>query len=140
MKYLHFNDNLKAILNREIPSYDQLYKVRPLLEQFRNCCLKVCRPKLRLEEDGIWTCGTIRSNGLCGCPLMSEQALNAHVIFAVEWYDNRCVTLTPTYLSVKAQKRVIVKLPSIVHNYNMHMGGVDLNKMLSELYRLSRRS
>ncbi|KRY11601.1 hypothetical protein T12_15788 [Trichinella patagoniensis] len=96
--------------------------------------------QLRLEEDGIWTCGTIRSNGLCGCPLMSEQALNAHVIFAVEWYDNRCVTLTPTYLSVKAQKRVIVKLPSIVHNYNMHMGGVDLNKMLSELYRLSRRS
>ncbi|KRX33583.1 hypothetical protein T05_2563, partial [Trichinella murrelli] len=34
MKYLHFNDNSKAILNRESPSYDQLYKVRPLLEQF----------------------------------------------------------------------------------------------------------
>ncbi|KRZ17877.1 PiggyBac transposable element-derived protein 3 [Trichinella zimbabwensis] len=41
MKYLHFNDNSKAILNRESPSYDRLYKVRPLLEQFRNCCLKV---------------------------------------------------------------------------------------------------
>ncbi|KRX33579.1 hypothetical protein T05_9185 [Trichinella murrelli] len=86
---------------------------------------EVCRPKLRLEDDGIWTCGTIRSNGLRGCPLMSEQALNAHVIIAVEWYDNRCVTLTSSYLRVKAQKRVIVKLPSIVHNYNMHMGAVQ---------------
>ncbi|KRY44085.1 hypothetical protein T03_6670 [Trichinella britovi] len=94
---------------------------------------EVCRPKLRLEDDGIWTCGTKRSNGLRGCPLMSEQALNAHVIIALEWYDNRCVTLTSSYLGVKA-------LPSIVHNYNTHMGGVDLNEMLSELYRLSGRS
>ncbi|KRZ88513.1 hypothetical protein T08_7105 [Trichinella sp. T8] len=101
---------------------------------------EVCRPKLRLEDNGIWTCETKRSNGLRGCPLMSEQALNAHVIIAVEWYDSRCVTLTSSYLGVKAQKRVIVKLPSIVHNYNTHMGGVDLNEMLSKLYRLSRRS
>ncbi|KRZ85859.1 hypothetical protein T08_13506 [Trichinella sp. T8] len=59
---------------------------------------EVCRPKLRLEDDGIWTCGTKRSNELRGCPLMSEQALN------VKWYDNRCVTLTSSYLGVKAVK------------------------------------
>ncbi|KRY40160.1 hypothetical protein T01_5604 [Trichinella spiralis] len=60
-------------------------------------------------------------------------------------------TLTSTYLGVKPvklkprwnrkqRKRVMVEVPSIVHNYNMHMGGVDLNNMLSGLYRISHKS
>ncbi|KRY50476.1 hypothetical protein T03_17431, partial [Trichinella britovi] len=40
----------------------------------------------------------------------------------------------------KQRKSVMVKVPSIVHNYNMHMGGVDLNNMLSGLYRVSHKS
>ncbi|KRZ17822.1 SCAN domain-containing protein 3 [Trichinella zimbabwensis] len=95
---------------------------------------------------------------------MSEQALKvsgrgttdfrttrARDIIAVAWYDNRRVTLTSTYLGVKPlklkprwdrkqHKRVMVNVPSIVHNYNMHMGGVDLNNMLSGLYRVSHKS
>ncbi|KRZ77358.1 PiggyBac transposable element-derived protein 2 [Trichinella papuae] len=107
---------------------------------------ELCRPKLRLKEEGMWTCETIRSNRLRGCPFMSEQALKvsgrgttdfrttrARDIIAVAWYDNRRVTLTSTYLGVKP-------VPSIVHNYNMHMGGVDLNNMLSGLYRVSHKS
>ncbi|KRY45111.1 hypothetical protein T03_5394 [Trichinella britovi] len=35
--------------------------------------------QLRLKEQGIWTCGTIRSNRLRGCPFLSEQALKAVV-------------------------------------------------------------
>ncbi|KRY39907.1 hypothetical protein T01_4675 [Trichinella spiralis] len=31
-------------------------------------------------------------------------------------------------------------MPSIVHNYIMHMGSVDLNNMLSGLYRVNRKS
>ncbi|KRX55697.1 hypothetical protein T09_3036 [Trichinella sp. T9] len=40
----------------------------------------------------------------------------------------------------KQRKSVMVKVPSTVHNYNMHMGGVDLNNMLSGLYRVSHKS
>ncbi|KRZ80115.1 PiggyBac transposable element-derived protein 3 [Trichinella papuae] len=90
---------------------------------------ELCRPKveksvgfvsgdfLRLKEEGMWTCETIRSNRLRGCPFMSEQALKvsgrgttdfrttrARDIIAVAWYDNRRVTLTSTYLGVKPVK------------------------------------
>ncbi|KRZ33090.1 hypothetical protein T4C_10183 [Trichinella pseudospiralis] len=34
----------------------------------------------------------------------------------------------------------MVKVPSIVQNYNMHIGGVDLNNMLFGLYRASHKS
>ncbi|KRX15667.1 hypothetical protein T07_13217 [Trichinella nelsoni] len=150
------NEEKQAIDEQIIP-FRGKYKIKMFTPRKPRCGIsgtfydfgfyEVCRPKLkesvgflRLKEDGIWTCGTIRSNGLRGCPLMSEQALNARVIIAVEWYGNRCVTLTSTYLGVKARNRVIVKVPSIVHNCNMHMGCVGLNNMLSGLYRLSRKS
>ncbi|KRZ08874.1 PiggyBac transposable element-derived protein 3, partial [Trichinella zimbabwensis] len=158
----------------ELPSSFHRCGISGILYDF--AFYELCRPKveksvgfvpgdfLRLKEEGIWTCGTIRSNRLRGCPLMSEQALKvngrgttdfrttrARDIIAVAWYDNRRVTLTSTYLGVKPlklkprwdrkqHKRVMVNVPSIVHNYNMHMGGVDLNNMLSGLYRVSHRS
>ncbi|KRX77904.1 hypothetical protein T06_13255 [Trichinella sp. T6] len=112
---------------------------------------EVCRPKL-LTDFVVKLFEYLpkqQNHKLCGLRMMAYGPAKqkgrmdyaaAHVIIAVEWYDNRCVTLASTYLRVKAQKRVIVKLPSIVHDYNMHMGGVDLNEMLYELYRLSRRS
>ncbi|KRZ76886.1 hypothetical protein T10_10847 [Trichinella papuae] len=101
---------------------------------------------------------------LRGCRLMSEQALNlspqgktdfrtskADDITAVSSYDNRRVTLTSTYLSVelvkiknrldrKQQKKMIVSVPSIVDDYNLHMGGVDLSNMLSALYKIGHKS
>ncbi|KRX22159.1 hypothetical protein T07_8663 [Trichinella nelsoni] len=33
-----------------------------------------------------------------------------------------------------------LKMLSIVHNYNMHMGSVDLTNMLSGLHRVNRKS
>ncbi|KRZ05981.1 PiggyBac transposable element-derived protein 2 [Trichinella zimbabwensis] len=69
------------------------------------------------------------------------RTTKARDIIAVAWYDNRRVTLTSTYFGVKPvklkprwdrkqHKRVMVKVPSIVHNYNM----------LSGLYRVSHKS
>ncbi|KRX22848.1 hypothetical protein T07_3540 [Trichinella nelsoni] len=44
-----------------------------------DCSSSLSCPQLRLKEQGIWTCGTIRSNRLRDCPLLSEQALKAVV-------------------------------------------------------------
>ena len=41
LKNLHFNDNSKVMLDRENPGYDRLFKVRPLLNGFRDNCLKI---------------------------------------------------------------------------------------------------
>ncbi|KRZ85894.1 hypothetical protein T08_1267 [Trichinella sp. T8] len=106
-------------VNFQVPFFSH-----PYFEKFYDFVFyEVCRPKylpkqqnhklfydnyfnfndiqLRLEDNGIWTCETKRSNGLRGCPLITTKA---HVIIAVEWYDNRCVTLTSSYLGVKAVK------------------------------------
>ncbi|KRX94555.1 PiggyBac transposable element-derived protein 3 [Trichinella pseudospiralis] len=113
---------------------------------------ELCRPKIEKSvafvhadfEEDIWTCGTIRSNRLRVRPLMSEHALKvsglgttdfrttkACDIITIAWYDNRRVTLTSAYLSIKPvklkprwdrkqHKRAMVKVPSY---YNMHKGG-----------------
>ena len=40
-RYIHFNDNSKAITNRDDPQHDRYYKVRPLLNKLREACLKI---------------------------------------------------------------------------------------------------
>ncbi|KRZ51819.1 hypothetical protein T02_12580 [Trichinella nativa] len=127
-------------VNFQVPSFSHPYFFELLLRAQWMAFIK-----LRFEVSGICYFEVlVIAHGAphCGLRMMAygpaEQKdrmdyAAAHVIIAVEWYDNRCVSLTSSYLRVKA-------LPSIVHNYNMHMGGVDLNEMLYELYRLSRRS
>ncbi|KRZ15838.1 PiggyBac transposable element-derived protein 2 [Trichinella zimbabwensis] len=106
----------------------------------------------------------LHSQRLRGCRLMSEQALKvsaqgktdfrtskADDITAVSSYDNRRVTLTSTYLSVepvkmknrldrKQRKKMMVSVPSIVDDYNLYLGGVDLSNMLSALYKIGHKS
>lgn len=40
-KHIHFNDNTFIVHNRENPSYDRLFKVRPLLDRIRSSCLLI---------------------------------------------------------------------------------------------------
>ncbi|KRX34620.1 SCAN domain-containing protein 3 [Trichinella murrelli] len=40
LRYLHFNDNSEAVLDRESPRYDRLYKIRPLIESIRQSYLQ----------------------------------------------------------------------------------------------------
>jgi hypothetical protein len=40
-KYLHFNDNNDVVKERESARYDSYFKIRPVLDALRTCCLKV---------------------------------------------------------------------------------------------------
>jgi len=40
-RYIHFNDNSKAVTNREDQNYDRYFKVCPLLNLLREACLKI---------------------------------------------------------------------------------------------------
>lgn len=120
--------------------------------------------QLILKERQIWTVGTLRSNRLRGCTLMSEKELrrvgrgasdycvdaNSGLVI-VRWLDSSIVQLSSTHMSVdpittakrwdrKQRKYVDVPCPAIVKEYNQHMGGVDLFDMLMSLYRSDHKS
>ncbi|KRZ88096.1 PiggyBac transposable element-derived protein 1 [Trichinella sp. T8] len=41
LRYLHFNDNSEAVLDRESPRYDRLFKIRSLIQSIRQSCLRL---------------------------------------------------------------------------------------------------
>lgn len=116
------------------------------------------------KEMNIHVTGTMRANRLHNAPLMSEKELKEkgrgscdHVVDAnsalrlVRWYDKRAVTLLSTCYDQdpfsivrrwdgKKGEMVSVPIPFIVKQYNQKMGGVDLQDMLSSLYRINRKS
>ncbi|KRX68508.1 hypothetical protein T06_5465 [Trichinella sp. T6] len=49
-------------------------------------------------------------------------------------------TTATTTTTSTTSRRAKLKVLSIVHNYNMHMGSVDLSNILSDLYRVNRKS
>lgn len=49
-KYIHFNNNSRRVTNRDDPSYDQYYKVRPFLNILRDACLQL-EPKEKVSID-----------------------------------------------------------------------------------------
>jgi len=49
-RYIHFNDNVRLVTSRKDPEYDQLYKIRPLLDSLRKQCLLVA-PEQRQSVD-----------------------------------------------------------------------------------------
>ena len=70
---------------------------------------------------------------------------------AVQWYDNKVVTLLSTFAGSQPLHRVQrffksdntkkdIACPDIVKVYNKHMGGVDLLDSLLGLYRIRTRS
>jgi len=74
-----------------------------------------------------------------------------HGLSVVHWMDRSTVQLLATHVAVqplstlwrwdwKNQKYVQVPCPAIVHEYNQHMGGVDLFDMLMALYKVDHKS
>ena len=119
-----------------------------------------------LTKEKIWVVATIRQDRLKGGGryLKSQKELQKEGrgssdwvveansgIVVVRWLDNSAVQLISNYMSnvdgpdakrwSKKEKRYIqIKRPLIVHEYNIHMGGVDLCDMLLALYRICQRS
>ncbi len=108
------------------------------------------------------SCGTVQARSLPGLSFSSDKDLQAkgrgafeewitnsegEVVTVVKWYDNRAVHLMLTFAKAesvlqkerydrKIKARVVIDCPTIVHEYNQNMGGVDLHDQLISLYRL----
>ena len=115
-----------------------------------------------LKDLGIWAVGTIRNNRLHGTEKvmfkkkelekMGRGSLDYRVDFnsnitVIRWMDNGVVQLASTFIGPSlgdpinrwsSKDKVVVKVscPDMIHQYNMHMGGVDLCDMLMALYRI----
>ena len=120
------------------------------------CSLQLC---LQLKSMGYLVTATVRADRVKKCPLPSEKELKklgrgAHAyktdansgLTITKWYDNKCVQMASTYCNPdasapvkrwdRANKRYIeINCPTVVHEYNKNMGGVDLSDMLIALYR-----
>jgi len=117
-------------------------------------------------KNGIHSVGTVRSNRLPSCTLMTEAQLKKEGrgaidektvvidgvhLSAVRWHDNKAVTLLSTFAGSepisevsrwnnKSKCRETVQCPNVIKVYNSHMGGVDLIDSLIGLYRTRIRS
>lgn len=101
-----------------------------------------------LKELGLHGTGTVRSNRLENCPLKDITLKNSErgaYEFAYEenskaivciWKDNSIVSVVSNYCPVepvgvakrwcgKSKKKIDIKQPNIVANYNQFMGGLD---------------
>ena len=115
-----------------------------------------------LKEMAIWCVGTIRANRLAGAAqlLKSKKELekegrgsmdyrcdaNSNIVI-LRWLDNGLVQLVSAHSGIdvgddvqrwsgKDKKVIEVPCPNVVHDYNKHMGGVDLCDMMMSLYRI----
>ena len=117
-----------------------------------------------LKKKGMFFVGTFRANRLKGCELKPEKELKAmgrgscdfkvevlSNVIAVRWFDNKPVDTISSYIglepwdeverySKKDKKKVAVRRPGIVKEYNSYMGGVDLLDSLSSLYKFPIKS
>ena len=116
-----------------------------------------------LEQQGIWTVGTVRNNRLYGADkLMQNQKelqekergsldylvdANSNITI-VRWIDNGMVQAISSFIGpdigddincwpAKGKAIINVFCPNIIHQYNRHMSGVDLCDMLMALYRVN---
>ncbi|KRY14741.1 PiggyBac transposable element-derived protein 3, partial [Trichinella patagoniensis] len=53
LRFLHFNDDDKVIMDRNYSMYDRFYKVRPLLENIRKTCLEETPGELQSVDEHI---------------------------------------------------------------------------------------
>ncbi|KRZ87410.1 PiggyBac transposable element-derived protein 3 [Trichinella sp. T8] len=53
LRFLHFNDDDKVIMDRNYPMYDRFYKVRPRLENIRKTCLEETPGELQSVDEHI---------------------------------------------------------------------------------------
>lgn len=112
----------------------------------------------------ILSLGTFRGNRIGGCPLDSVKVFEKKTrvsyaykmeeekgVIVVKWRDNKCVLLGSTFIGIHPEstlkryckvnkKKVDVACPSIIKQYNKHMGGVDKANSLLGLYRTPGRA
>ncbi|CAF4946857.1 unnamed protein product [Pieris macdunnoughi] len=122
-----------------------------------------------LKTQGIYSLGTIQRNRLGKtCKLPSKQeVMKSSVprgtyaeyttnvedveITAVSWKDNKQVILTSTYVGAepvekierydkKEKRKIKIKCPRLVMEYNAHMGGVDLMDAHLGRYKIQIKS
>lgn len=117
-----------------------------------------------LKSRGIFYTGTVMSNRIEKCPVISPKDLakkergfydyqldSTAGVIVVAWNDNRPVCLTSTVSGVNPvgtcqrwsaseKKKVTVTVPNIVSEYNKFMGGVDRMDENIGAYRISVRS
>ncbi|KRZ10401.1 Uncharacterized protein T11_18269 [Trichinella zimbabwensis] len=78
LRFLHFNDSDKAIMDRNHPEYDRFFKVRPLLDNISQSCLQETACQLQCVDEHIipfkGRC-KMKSNRLRGCPVMPLNEL-----------------------------------------------------------------
>lgn len=119
-----------------------------------------------LSKKKIHSVATVRTNRLPGHKTTTEKEMKMHGrgsfieetakfddidIHAVQWFDNKIVSLISDYcgtdplLKVKrffksSNERKEIDCPDIVREYNRHMGGVDLQDSLLGLYPIKVKS
>jgi hypothetical protein len=106
----------------------------------------------------ILSLGTVRSNRFAGCPIETDKILmkqgrgkfnyktdSEKDIIIVKWMDNKCVLIGSTKYGIQPattikryrkphKQKVDVVCPSIIKNYNKHMGGMVEANALMGLY------
>lgn len=116
-----------------------------------------------MKRLGILVTGTVKENRIGRCPFISTKDLmkqergtydikvdKENKIVACKWFDNKVVCLASTHVaeepvtnverwSTARKEKVPIPRPAIVMEYNSGMGGIDLQDMLVELYRIDFR-
>ena len=114
---------------------------------------------LKLFEDGIYATGTVRSNRKHMPNLKTDKQMKrgehdwlaCDTISATKWMDKQSVILLSNYHNpsvvqeinrrVKGSKeKMKVSCPTVIREYNMYMGGVDLCDQVKVSYEVDRRS
>lgn len=119
-----------------------------------------------LATEGIYSLGTIQRNRITNCKLPSNKEMKKEKrgsnyefvgtvrdvdISVVVWKDTKVVTLASSFVGKlpvssverydkKQKKKVSVDSPAIIHEYNKHMGGVDLLDSLIGRHKIGIRS
>ncbi|KAF2355341.1 PiggyBac transposable element-derived protein [Trinorchestia longiramus] len=111
-----------------------------------------------LRSEHILACGTIRSSRkdfpqLCGDKSLKRGDFDYRStpsgITVFKWHDSKPVHLISNYHDVenstvqrknKKGIKLTVTCPSVVTDYNRHMGGVDKHDMMKQLYGSDRKS
>ena len=124
--------------------FDNYFSSIPLME------------KLRQEQK--LACGTIRSSRKDFPQLIADKQLKRGEfdyrstpagITVFKWMDSKAVHIISNYHDVsnstvqrrdKRGVKVTVTCPSVVGDYNEHMGGVDKHDMMRQLYGIDRKS
>lgn len=114
-----------------------------------------------MKEKGFLATGTVRDNRTANCPVEDNKTMkktergayscafdrNLEVL-AVRWNDNSVVTVMTNNSTVlpivpakrynrKERKEISIPQPNLIHQYNKHMGGVDLHDNGIANYRIA---